>query len=735
MKKKEAFLKQNRGSVLIAVLIILTFASVIALIVTKITITNIEMKEVESSSKKNFYNTEDILDKIKTGISENSTSAIKQIYVDMLSNYNDYAKAGESIQKKFQEKYLELLESDYKDSDISGKYDVDKLKKYISETDAEKQKCFITKESDADYTIDADEGLFTFKDVTVKCSDARGYENVIKTDIVIEAPKMKSDLKQAEFMKYALIADDSISFNSPMVSVDGDVYAGAGGISGDLCGEGKITGDTVITRGDIVVNQGTKLSLGSGDTSSIWAENIRTTGEEATKDTGAELYINGNSYVADDLSLSGQFSKVKLEGRYYGYNFQKNYGGENSNQIETTDAKYSSAIMINGKKSRLDMSGLTNLMISGRTFISRGMGEFDGRLNDDILMGESLSVKSNQLAYYVSAVYLDEEHKKFTENGIDKYVNELGSMITADKLKQLLDDENQVVPYYYVDDVTNQLMVNYYLNFAGESAKKADNAKEFFDLYYKGRKNEVNKKAEAYVEDNAIIIDDNCILSLSGNIMYRNANSAQDSELEQKNISIDMSNSEWEQEGTFFKVSSELAVTYKALQLGLTTTHESANVENARIDDKTEKPLFDYFIDRDELKNTMTDNISPYVAYEDDKKENVVILVDNEDENIPYRLNLSEDTAYKGGIIIATGDVEVAGTFDGLILAGGTISFASGASVTANEGKVSGLIKKDMQQNHRLFTDIIKESAYIDSDGIGSIENRDYIYYDNWTRN
>ena len=54
MKKIRLFSKQDKGSVLIAVLIILTFASVIALIVTKITITNIEMKEVESSSKRNF---------------------------------------------------------------------------------------------------------------------------------------------------------------------------------------------------------------------------------------------------------------------------------------------------------------------------------------------------------------------------------------------------------------------------------------------------------------------------------------------------------------------------------------------------------------------------------------------------------------------------------------------------------------------------------------------------------
>ena len=107
-----------------------------------------------------------------------------------------------------------------------------------------------------------------------------------------------------------------------------------------------------------MANAGTSLTIGASASSSIWAENIKTTGDSESKEDGAKVNITGNSYVSDDLSLNGKNSTVTLSGRYYGYNFQKNYDAA---KPETFDAKYSSAVMINGQKSRLDMKGLTDL--------------------------------------------------------------------------------------------------------------------------------------------------------------------------------------------------------------------------------------------------------------------------------------------------------------------------------------------------------------------------------------
>ena len=79
--------------------------------------------------------------------------------------------------------------------------------------------------------------------------------------------------------------------------------------------------------------------------------------------------MNGNMYVADDLELAGRGSSVTLQGNYYGYNFQKNYGAQDPDSAKK--AEFSSAMMVNGKSSHLDIKGLNYLLLAGRTFISR----------------------------------------------------------------------------------------------------------------------------------------------------------------------------------------------------------------------------------------------------------------------------------------------------------------------------------------------------------------------------
>ena len=78
-----------------------------------------------------------------------------------------------------------------------------------------------------------------------------------------------------EFMKYALIADRQIHVNASNVQVDGSVYAGADGILADSSGSGTLKGKSILTRGDIVTDSGSTLTVGNGN-SSIWAENIKT---------------------------------------------------------------------------------------------------------------------------------------------------------------------------------------------------------------------------------------------------------------------------------------------------------------------------------------------------------------------------------------------------------------------------------------------------------------------------
>ena len=759
MRKYESFAKQNKGSALIAVLIILTFVSVVALIITKITMTNIEMKEVQSSTRKNFYNTEDIMDMMKSGLSEISAKAVKESYSDVLENYSLYISEGKNLQEQFQIEYLEKLEDRFWDNSVAknistddidpnkklyttAKYKVDVVKDCIKDKNAStselnaKRECFKTSESDAEYDIDYKKGVLILRNIKVSHEENTGYGTEIKTDIVFEAPKMVFDggAKAAAFMKYALIADDMIDILANNINVTGNVYAGANGIKSSQAGSNVLfNADTIITRGDIVADNGTNLQIkgGSASDSGIWTQNIKTTGKNS------KLSVRGTSYVADDLSIDGSGNTVKLSGDYYGYNFQKNYGEKESDN--RNDAAYNSAITINGKESKLDMTSIDGLMLSGRTFIARGESSLK---NSDIAMGESLAVKINQLAYYVAENYLDnsiDPAKKFTADGIKKYEES----INVSNVSDYLDIDKQVIPYYYnmnnaVD--TSKPFVNYYLNFKSEQK-----ANEFFAAYYKANKKTVNSNADIYATKDALIVDKNKIMTFGGNVLYREKANA---DLQLK-TSLSVDSSDLDKDGVYFKISARYAKKYKALQLGLTTTHDGVTDDNVRItagnspdanEDKTQNSLFDYLVNKNKLRETVNaygDSDRVYKVKDETNtaatQSKAVILVDNANIKV-YKYQLSQLPANcSEGIIIATGDVEVNKDFKGLILAGGKISFATGVNVTADENLVADLYQEALKND--LFVNVIKDNYNLNTGSLGGVEIADYISYENWKKN
>jgi hypothetical protein len=88
--------------------------------------------------------------------------------------------------------------------------------------------------------------------------------------------------------------------------------------------------------------------------------------------------LYGKTYVADDLTLAGRGARAELKGSYCGFG-------------AGTDAGTSSAIVINGKNTVFDMDGLDRLILAGVSFLDTP--------GSAVRTGESVSVKSNQLAY------------------------------------------------------------------------------------------------------------------------------------------------------------------------------------------------------------------------------------------------------------------------------------------------------------------------------------------------
>lgn len=71
-------------------------------------------------------------------------------------------------------------------------------------------------------------------------------------------------------------------------------------------------------------------------------------------------------------------------------------------------------MMVNGKSSHLDIKGLNYLLLAGRTFISRKLDAS----NEDILMGESISARTNQLAYYVPLEYVSGDGRSLDQRSM-----------------------------------------------------------------------------------------------------------------------------------------------------------------------------------------------------------------------------------------------------------------------------------------------------------------------------
>lgn len=733
--KKNSFHKDDRGASLLAVLILMVVVSAIAVVITKITIVNIQMKEVERGTKKNFYSADAIMDDLRTGAREQAETALENAYVDVLQHYVDYTSGGKNAQDVFKQKYMNGLENYFADPmktpvdttnhegnvvyRVAG-YDTGKVKGCI--LDGTQQDCFVAP-ADPKYEIDYGAGTFTLKGVRVVYKDAQDYETTITTDLVFSTPDMnfsgQSQVK--EFMKYALIADQQININAGNVTVNGSAYAGKDGILANNNGSGVIAGKTIITRGDIATKEGCALSIGNGN-SSIWAENIQTTGNSSST-----INIDGTAYVADDLALNGRESRVTLKGRYYGYNFQKNYG---TGDTVSTDADYSSAIMINGKNSNLDMKGLKYLMLAGRTFISR---KTDTK-NSDILMGESLAARTNQLAYYVPAEYVDTATGKFlyreaggtgiqAYDGMQEYATRIN--IAKDDLEAMLNSERPLVPYYYSGGV------NYYLNF-----KSQQDANKFFSTYFDQNSGKIAGMAGVYLDKDALIINNNLIMTLNGDIMYRTAS---DAAFQEKAVTIQPDN--WiDGTGLFWNFCSKMAVRYKSLELGLKDNGQGVTVDNVRIMgtdengheivDKGVDPLFAKLIDRAAMVQEIeAHNTSSNPAIRVYNPVADVYLIENDAKE--YRLS----NAIAQGIVVATGDVVVEGNFDGLIISGGRVSFNDNASLKSNKLLVTDLFTEDQKRTTPLFSQFFRDCPTSAAANISTGFDFDsYISYDGWKK-
>ena len=209
---------------------------------------------------------------------------------------------------------------------------------------------------------------------------------------------------------------------------------------------------SVMNSGDLTVYGLDGSNIGD---SNVWTDEVVLAGyspiNSSGKKVGSSAVFNANLYVKDDTQVESENSTLKFNGGYYGYSnsatsdsrvflpttarekhdgtniYQQYVEDVNGNLVTQNRGHYnSSAIIVNGEHATVDLSNLDVLYIAGRSYIElshqkTGSSSLTGQYTDvnnedftinsvknryeydaitrDYRMGESISVKSNQVAY------------------------------------------------------------------------------------------------------------------------------------------------------------------------------------------------------------------------------------------------------------------------------------------------------------------------------------------------
>lgn len=307
------------------------------------------------------------------------------------------------------------------------------------------------------------------------------YEQSIMTDLVLKKPEYNvsfdmTGINSNSLYSYAFLADMGLQVSgtttnyndasATVVNVKGNVYTASDyynkdynavtatkvtnkyndsvvrnwGATDESANSGIFVDKASLTmNSDVIVNSGAltayngadiTLSGRSSNLSELWTDNIIIDG-----DKGGSITAAANAYVYDDTELNAEESNLTFfKGTYFGYSYStddirsiKLLG--NAGKLPTNYSLKShfsdSAIIVNGKKSTLDLKSLQSLYIAGKSYIEfskvaassitdanerkeLGLVDADGNEKNldyafttlkDYSTGQSLDVKSNQLIF------------------------------------------------------------------------------------------------------------------------------------------------------------------------------------------------------------------------------------------------------------------------------------------------------------------------------------------------
>lgn len=447
----------NRGSSILMVILVAAGIGVMAAIALWVSLRNVQMKTTDAEIKESFYSAEGVLEQVKAGVKEKAEAAYKEAVTKDLENFAKYgnssqtpagvvsssaaserARRAEDFKRNFKDTFKRSI-----DRGTAGEYNIKSISNLVDQSLLNSPTYPYAVVSAMNGGFSRDEGIvkdeddkLVLKGIKVRYVSEDEQVSEIVTDITVAVPKpdVVSGTSDLDLFEYAIIGDKGVEVIAGNVNIKGSVYAGFDGplnkqafVANSYTNVG-LYDKTLIANG--TVNVANNASLKASPNQKIWAGGILLDGGRAE--------LTGASYVADDLTLSGERSSAKISGTYKGYGNDKNVAGS------------SSAIIINGKDSSIDMSGAKEVALAGYSYIATGNERLranstgEARNNKDIKMGESIAVKGNQIAYLMPGEWIGTDSNKESKFGHNP--------LSYDEYKKLLNERDSSGKNYVLVD-------------------------------------------------------------------------------------------------------------------------------------------------------------------------------------------------------------------------------------------------------------------------------------------
>jgi hypothetical protein len=399
------FKKDVRGAALVYVIVAAAIILLLGAATTATAYANLRATQIQEKSDNNFYSADTVMNAIVGGLESDISIAYERAYIQVITQINTYV-SDEAANEDFRIRYLNELNSILNDEaeSFAFYYSTSHIMGYVEDIFSDDVRYTVTALNGNNYLDVTDEGI-VLRNLHVTYEDDNGYFDEISTDIKIAVPQVDLSLPLPETALDSIVIDDGLEMETGTgLIITGNTYINERESDSIYLADNEEKNNAILLQlgssleirtpmeliagGLIKTNSNTNLILqGTDETlkdeNSIWTENF-----DFGRVTNA--FISGKIYVYDDLGINGSLCDVKLSGRYYGYS------------KSNTNADHSSAINVNGAQTQLDIEELDRLVLGGSSYISTSTVTSDSYENDsDIQTGESLSVKSNQIAYLV----------------------------------------------------------------------------------------------------------------------------------------------------------------------------------------------------------------------------------------------------------------------------------------------------------------------------------------------